>query len=95
MLAVEGVRALLAPQGESVASDVCPGNELTSQQRAAKVSWALATSRRGLRTRDVAELCGLTMHGAWTLLARLSLSLPIYQDECGYWRAVETRIEMA
>jgi hypothetical protein len=56
----------------------------TITERAALITWHLAHGEM-LQTRDVAEMTGMTMAGAWILMIRLSRVLPIYQDDCGRW----------
>ena len=51
----------------------------TITERAAIVAWHLAHGET-MQTRDVADLCGLTMTGAYLLMRRLSRVIPIYQD---------------
>ena len=58
--------------------------DFTPQERAALVTWRLAHGE-GMQTRDVAELTGLTMVGAWYMMQRLARVIPIYQDERGVW----------
>ena len=40
-------------------------------------------------TRDVATLCHVGDSGAWRLLSRISLTVPIYLDDDHKWRIVE------
>jgi len=56
----------------------------TITERAALVTWHLAHGE-AMQTRDVAEMTGLGMAGAWILMVRLSRVIPIYQDDCGRW----------
>ncbi len=86
MLVVEGAAIGFAVTGESMGCD--PKRELTPRVRAAKVAWALLDGER-LKTRDVARVYQLTMQGARELLGLLSLELPIYRDDNGYWRRLK------
>ena len=56
----------------------------TITERAALVTWHLAHGE-AMQTRDVANLTGLGMAGAWILMQRLSRAIPIYQDDRGFW----------
>lgn len=56
----------------------------TVTERSAVVVWSLAHGEM-LQTRQIAEITGLGMAGAWALMVRLSRVIPIYQDECGRW----------
>ena len=53
-------------------------SELTPQERAVIVTWALAKGRR-LTTRQVADMTGLGMSAARELLGRISRVAPICQ----------------
>lgn len=44
-------------------------------------------------TREVAQRCNLTDSGAWYLLARISLEVPVYLDEDHRWRIVEEALQ--
>lgn len=57
----------------------------TITERAATITWRLAHGE-SLQTRDVADLVGLSMPGAYLLMQRLSRVIPIYQDEQGFWQ---------
>jgi hypothetical protein len=52
--------------------------------RAALITWHLAHGET-MQTRDVAEMTGLTMTGAYLLMTRLSRAIPIYQDDQDRW----------
>ena len=56
----------------------------TITERAALVTWRLAHGE-SMQTRDIAEMTGLGMAGAWILMVRLSRAIPIYQDDRGFW----------
>jgi len=59
-------------------------SDYTAQEKAALITWHLAHGE-GMQTRDVAEMAGLSMPGAWYLMQRLSRVIPIYQDDRGFW----------
>ena len=56
----------------------------TVTERVGLVVWHLAHGE-AMQTRDVAEMTGLGMAGAWVLMIRLSRVIPIYQDDRGFW----------
>jgi hypothetical protein len=56
----------------------------TVTERVGLVVWHLVHGE-AMQTRDVAEMTGLGMAGAWILMVRLSRVIPIYQDEQGMW----------
>ena len=58
--------------------------DYTAQEKAALVTWHLAHGE-GMQTRDVAEMTGLAMPGAWYLMQNLARVIPIYQDSQGFW----------
>lgn len=60
----------------------------TPSERVAVIVLALARGR-GLTTRQTAELTGLTLHGAYSMLCRISRSLPIYKDDAGIWKLID------
>lgn len=65
-------------------------DELTPQERAARVTWAIAQGET-MSTQQVATLAGMSERGARWLMARLSRVLPVFQDDSGLWRVCETR----
>lgn len=54
-------------------------DELATIQRTAIVVWSLAHGR-SLSTSDVARICNITQTGAYLLLNKIALVLPIYTD---------------
>jgi hypothetical protein len=52
----------------------------TATLRAAMISWRMAHGWRP-STREVATLCGIGMSGAWRLMNRMVLSVPIAYDQ--------------
>ena len=56
----------------------------TITERAALVTWHLCHGE-AMQTRQIAEITGLGMAGAWVLMQRLSRVIPIYQDDRGFW----------
>lgn len=48
----------------------------TPTERTALIVLALAAGKR-LTTRQVAEMCGISQHGAWALLCRISAVAPL------------------
>lgn len=62
--------------------------EMTAQQKAFRIAFLLADGRT-LTTRQVAEMTGLTMSGAWQLMQNGSGAVEIYQDDDGRWRRLE------
>jgi hypothetical protein len=61
--------------------------ELTAQERAFDVAFRLAEGEE-LTTRQVAEMTGLSMTGAWYLMQRGARVRPITQDGRGRWKRV-------
>ena len=59
-------------------------SDYTAQEKAGLVTWHLAHGEV-MQTRDVAEMTGLSMTGAWLMMQRLARVIPIYQDERGFW----------
>jgi hypothetical protein len=57
----------------------------TPQERAGLVVWHLAHGEAA-RTRDIAEMTGISQRGALKLMHRLSRRLPFYQDDDGFWQ---------
>jgi hypothetical protein len=57
----------------------------TPQERAGLVVWHLAHGEAA-RTRDIAEMTGLTHSGARKMMYRLSRRLPFYLDDDGFWQ---------
>lgn len=51
---------------------------------------ALLAHGHGLTTREAAVLTGLTRHGAYVMLCRISRVFPIFQDDGGQWREIDT-----
>ena len=62
----------------------------TITERAALVAWHLAHGEI-MQTRDVAELTGLSMWGAWHLMLRLSRVIPVYQTGDGFCQVCALR----
>ena len=58
--------------------------DFSAQEKAALVTWHLAHGE-SMQNRDVANLTGLSMTGAWQLMQKLARVLPIYQDDRGVW----------
>ncbi len=58
--------------------------DLVAQERAAKVTWALAEGER-LNVQDVAEFVGLTRTGAYRMMHKLARAIPITIDATGRW----------
>lgn len=60
--------------------------DYNGQQKAAKVT-LLLTQGQGLTTSEVATMFGITYHGAYQLMNRLSGSIPLVKDETrnGCW----------
>lgn len=59
--------------------------EVTSQQKAAEVSWLLANGET-LTTTQVAERYQMTWSGAYKLMTTISQQIPITQDDKSRWR---------
>ncbi len=53
-----------------------PADPTTPTERTTLIVLALAGGER-LTTRQVAELCGISQHGAWALLCRISAVAPL------------------
>ncbi len=60
------------------------GDDLTGQEKSAKVAWLLAQGRP-LSTREIAQHAGLSLRGARWLLARIARVVPIYRDDDDRW----------
>ena len=58
--------------------------DLVAQERAAKVTWALAEGER-LNVQDVADYVGLTRRGALFMMNKLARAIPITLDGAGRW----------
>jgi hypothetical protein len=65
-------------------------DDLASQERAALVAWHLAHGD-AFRTREAAQMTGLSHSGALKLMCRLSRILPICQDNLGFWQVLAMR----
>ena len=62
---------------------------VTSSERVALVVWRLASNRQaGLTTRQISDMCGISMQGAFDLMCRVSRVLPVAQDEERIWRTM-------
>jgi DNA-binding IclR family transcriptional regulator len=59
-------------------------SDLVAQERAARVTWALAEGAR-MTTREVAECTGLHLRSAYHMMNKLARVLPITLDDCGHW----------
>ena len=74
------------------------GDELTPQQRAARITWCLAqrASRDlpGLSTAEIARMVGISQEGARVMMCNLSANggAPITQVD-GLWVALPERLE--
>ena len=62
----------------------------TITERAALVTWHLVHGE-SMQTKDVAELTGLSINGAYRLMIRLSRVIPIYQDQDDRWQVCALR----
>jgi hypothetical protein len=62
-------------------------SELTAQERAFDIGFRLAEGEE-LTTRQVAEMTGLSMTGAWYLMQRGARVRPITQDGRGRWKRI-------
>jgi hypothetical protein len=60
------------------------GDELTAQQRAVRVTARLMAGER-LRTRDVMRICGIRWSGAYKLMGHISMEIPLFVDDEGFW----------
>lgn len=62
-------------------------DEMTPQERAAKVAYNIAISRKPITTSEVANMVGISYHGARRLMHNISgAGIPVYQDDRGRWR---------
>jgi hypothetical protein len=61
--------------------------ELTMCEAAGKLVWHLAHGD-ALSNDDAGVMVGLSEHGAYKMLCRLSRVVPIYQDELGFWQVL-------
>lgn len=57
-------------------------------ERVGRVVNALMAEGEMLTTREVADMIGITWHGAYYMLTILSRELAIYRDDAGRWRRV-------
>lgn len=62
-------------------------SEMTAQERAFDVAFRLADGE-AMTTRQVAEMTGLTLMGAWYLMQRGARVAPVTQDSNGRWKRV-------
>lgn len=63
---------------------------MTITEKAALVGWEILGLGKTYSTRDVAARFEVHHRTAYGMLARISRVLPIYQDETGHWRRVES-----
>lgn len=63
---------------------------ITTSEAVAKLVWALAHGE-SFGNDEAAVMAGLTPHGAYTLLCRVSRIIPIYQDDEGHWQVLALR----
>lgn len=61
--------------------------DMRTTDRVAMICWLLLQGR-AMTTVDVAKRTGMTRQGAWYLMARLSRTVPLYNDS-GQWRLLE------
>lgn len=58
--------------------------EMTAQEKAFKVAFEISDNG-GMTTRQVSEMTGLSMTGAWYLMQMACRVAPVVQDEEGRW----------
>lgn len=65
-------------------------NEFTSQEKAADVTWRIATGQ-AVSTSEVAESFSMTYQGAWRLMNTISRVIPIAPNSTGKWQRFDLR----
>lgn len=60
----------------------------TTTERTARIVYRLMLGWQP-RTQEVACVCNLSNSGAWRLMSRISLEVPVYLDEDHHWRIVD------
>jgi len=66
------------------------GHDMTGQQKAARVALLLAQGRE-YSTVEIAEMFGMSWEGAFSMMDRISITIPLTKDENrgGKWYLIE------